>query len=123
MTVTDQLGKAGVSLAAIGSGSPDQARAFVEEFGFSGEIYVSQDLAAYKAFRLVRGIWRSLGPASILRGLGAIRAGFRQGSSAGDPWQQGGVFLVGPGEKLLFAHRDQFAGDLADLDQALAAIQ
>jgi len=123
MAVKDQLDKAGITLVAVGSGSPDQAKAFVEKFGFTGEIYVNQDLSAYRAFKLVRGIYRSLGPASILRGIGAIKDGFRQSSSAGDLWQQGGVFLLGPGEKLIFEHRDQFAGDLAKLDQVLAAIK
>ena len=123
MAVKDQLDKAGITLVAVGSGSPDQAKAFVEKFGFTGEIYVNQDLSAYRAFKLVRGIYRSLGPASILRGIGAIKDGFRQSSSAGDHWQQGGVFLLGPGEKLIFEHRDQFAGDLANLDQVLAAIK
>ncbi len=123
MAVKGQFDKAGISQVAVGSGSPDQAQAFVEEFGFKGEIYVSQDLAAYYAFKLKRGIWRSLGPASILRGIGAIKDGFRQSSGAGDHWQQGGLFLIGPGEKLRFEHRDQFAGDLVDLDQVLALIQ
>lgn len=123
MTVKEQLHKAGLSLLAVGSGSPDQAEAFAEEFGFTGELFVSQDLTAYHAFKLVRGVYRSLGPSSILRGIGAIKDGFRQSSGAGDNWQQGGVFLLGPGEKLIFEHRDQFAGDLADLDQVLAAIK
>ena len=123
MTIKDQLDKAGISLVAIGSGSPGQAQAFVRKFEFPGEIYVSQDLSAYRAFNLVRGAWRSLGPASILRGMGALKNGFRQSSTAGDPWQQGGTFLIGPGEKLLFEHRDQFAGDLVDIDQVIALIK
>jgi hypothetical protein len=55
--------------------------------------------------------------------MGALKNGFRQGSTAGDPWQQGGTFLIGPGEKLLFEHRDQFAGDLVDIDQVIALIK
>ena|SRR6056297_1703709 len=123
MTVKDQLDDAGISLVAIGSGSPGQAKAFVQKSGYPGEIYVSQDLSAYRAFNLVRGVWRSLGPASILRGIGAIKDGFRQSSSAGDHWQQGGTFFIGPGEKLLFGHRDQFAGDLVDIDRIIALIK
>ncbi len=114
------MDSAGIALAAIGSGSPDQAAAFVEQTGFAGEMYVSRSLAAYRAFRLARGFWRSLGPASIFRSIQAMKAGFRQGSCAGDPWQQGGLFLIGPGEKLVFEHRDRFAGDHADLEHALA---
>jgi hypothetical protein len=86
-------------------------------------MYVSRDLAAYKAFELIRGFWRSVGPASLYRGIYAMKKGFRQGSTAGDPWQQGGVFLIGPGDNLFFGHRDRFAGDLADLNQVLAAFR
>jgi len=123
MGVKARLDDAGIRLVAIGSGSPDHADAFVKTNGFTGEIYVSQNLAAYRAFKLVRGLWRTVGPASIYRGIQAMRNGFRQGSTAGDPWQQGGIFLLGPGERLLFEHRDRFAGDHADLSQVLAAIQ
>lgn len=84
-------------------------------------MYVSPDLAAYKAFRLVRGLWRSVGPSSVFRGIRALAKGHRQGPTAGDPWQQGGVFLIGPGERLLFAHKDRFAGDHADLSQVVAS--
>ena len=121
MGVKDQLDQHGITLVAIGSGSTDQAVSFVNAFGFTGEMYTSRDLAAYRAFRLVRGVWQSLGPASIYRGFQAMKNGFRQGPAAGDPWQQGGAFLLGPGERLRFAHRDRFAGDHADLGALLAA--
>jgi hypothetical protein len=34
----------------------------------------------------------------------------------------GGLFVIGPGGNVAFAHRDRFAGDHADLDRALAAL-
>jgi len=123
MGTKKQMDEKGISLAAMGSGTPDQANVFVEKYGFTGEMYVSPDLSAYKAFKLVRGLWPSVGPASVYRGIKAITKGFRQGSTAGDPWQQGGVFLLGPGERLLFEHRDQFAGDHADLNEVLAVTE
>lgn len=121
METKKQLEKNDIALAAIGSGTPDQASVFVEQYEFSGEMYVSPDLSAYRAFNLVRGVWRSMGPASVYRGIKALARGFRQGSTAGDPWQQGGVFLIGPGERLHYDHIDQFAGDHADLNAVLAA--
>ncbi len=123
MGIKKQLDKKDISLVAMGSGTHDQANAFVEKYGFTGEMFVSPDLSAYRAFKLVRGLWRSVGPASVYRGIKAITKGFRQGSTAGDPWQQGGVFVLGPGERLLFEHRDQFAGDHADLNEVLAAAE
>ncbi|MEZ4567852.1 MAG: peroxiredoxin-like family protein [Desulfobacterales bacterium] len=81
----------------------------MESFSFTGEMYVDPSLKTYKAFRLVRGVGRTLGPSSILRGFSAMKKGFRQGKSAGDLWQQGGMFVIDagsqPGDQMLFAHR------------------
>ncbi len=127
MDVKDQLDAAGVALAAIGSGSPDQAKKFVDAFSFNGEMYVDPSLKTYKAFNLNRGITRTLGPSSVVRGLSAMKKGFRQGKSAGDLWQQGGMFVIGPdsqtGSQMVFAHRNQAAGDQADLNAVLKAIR
>jgi hypothetical protein len=56
-----------------------------------------------------------------VRGFKAIKQGFRQGRSAGDLWQQGGIFVIGPGNKLLFEHINSMAGDEADLNDVLRA--
>jgi hypothetical protein len=122
MDIKGKLDGAGVALVVIGSGSPVGARHFVEKFNFTGEIYVNQDLSAYRAFRLQRGLWKTLGLASLIRGIQAMRKGFRQGRTDGDLWQQGGVFVMGPGNELIFQHRNKFAGDHADLDAVLAAV-
>jgi hypothetical protein len=114
MDIKDQLDSAGVSLVAVGSGTPEQARKFVKKSRFKGEMMVDPELRAYKAFKLVRGLWRTLGPESILRGITAMKKGFRQGRSEGDLWQQGGLFVLGPGRKMDFQHRNRVAGDHAD---------
>lgn len=121
MRVKDQLDRAGVALVAVGSGTPAQARRFVENFNFKGEMYLDQELAAFKAFGLVRGFWKTLGPASLVRGAKTLSQGFHQGLPAGDLWQQGGVFVVGPGNQIHFEHRDRYAGDHADPREVLAA--
>ncbi len=121
MEIKERLDKTGVALVAIGSGSTGGARHFAEKLQFKGEMYVNPDLRAYRAFGLERGIWRTLGPASLIRGIQTMGKGFRQGRTDGDLWQQGGVFVMGPGEKMLFQHRNKSAGDHADLDAVLAA--
>jgi hypothetical protein len=121
MDIKGKLDEAGIPLVAIGSGSPGGARHFIEKLHFTGEMYVNQDLSAYRAFKLERGFWKTLGPASLIRGIQAMREGFRQGRMDGDNWQQGGIFVMGPGNKLIFQHRNKFAGDHADLDAVLAA--
>ena len=123
MEIKEQLDSKGVSLVAIGSGSPEQAREFITSFTFYGEMYVDPSLKTYKAFKLNRGIARTLGPSSIVRGFSAIKKGFRQGKNAGDLWQQGGMFVIGPGDEMLFQHRNHSAGDHADLDAVLKACQ
>ena len=52
----------------------------------------------------------------------AMKKGFRQGRSAGDLWQQGGLFVIGPGPQLDFQHRNRVAGDHADLNAVLKVV-
>lgn len=121
MNIKGRLDSSGIALVAIGSGSPEGAGRFMDRLGFFAEMYVNHDLSAYRAFGLRRGLWETLGPASIIRGIQAMMQGFRQGRPDGDLWQQGGVFVLGPGDLLLFQHRNASAGDHADLDAVLAA--
>lgn len=127
MEIKDSLEAAGVALVTIGSGNPEQAKKFVKSFYFTGEMYVDSRLTTYKAFNLNRGITRTLGPSSIKRGLSAMKEGFRQGKSAGDLWQQGGMFVIDPdsqpGSQMLFAHRNRAAGDQADLNAVLKVVR
>lgn len=120
-TIKDDLDKLGVTLVAIGSGTPSQARDFVEKFNFTGEMYVDKDIGSFKAFGLERGFFKTLGPGSLAKGIKTMGKGFRQGLSAGDLWQQGGVFVLGPGNQLLFEHKDIKAGYHADPKDVLAA--
>jgi hypothetical protein len=121
MGIKDQLDHAGVALVAIGSGTPQQAQDFAKKFKFEGELYVSQDLSAYKAFYLQRGFCRTLGPKSLWRGVGTLTKGFHQGLKAGDLWQQGGVFVIGPGNQVFFEHIDSYAGENVNLQEVIAA--
>lgn len=123
MKVKPVLDRLSIGLVAIGSGSPDGARRFVQKFQFDGDMVVDPTLEAYRAFKLKRGLLETLGPTALLKGLGTMKKGFRQGSTDGDLWQQGGLFVIGPGEKIVFAHRDRFAGDHADLDQVIASLK
>ena len=123
MKIKPVLDQSAIGLVAIGSGSPASAREFLQEFQFGGEMYVDPTLETYRAFKLKRGFFKTLGPTSVLKGLGAMKNGFRQGSPAGDLWQQGGLFVIGPGEHITFVHRDRFAGDHADLDRVIASLK
>jgi len=121
MGIRERLVASGVSLVAVGSGSPPGAKRFMEDLGFDVEMYLSRNLSAYRAFGLRGGIWETLGPSTVVRAVRAMMAGFRQGTTDGDLWQQGGVFVLGPGELLLFEHRNASAGDHVDTQSLLAA--
>jgi hypothetical protein len=121
MDIKEELDAMKVALVSIGSGTPEDGRYFVEKFSYHGEMYLDPELNAYKVFNLKRGFWRTLGPSPLVRGFKAIKQGFRQGRSAGDLWQQGGIFVIGPGNKLLFEHINSMAGDEADLNDVLRA--
>lgn len=122
MGIKETLDHAGVTLAAVGSGSPHSAREFIKTFHFTGELYLNRDLSVYKAFGLKRGVTKTLGFSSLIRGMKTMKKGFRQGHAAGDLWQQGGLFVLGPGEQVVFSHRDRFAGDHTDLQKVASML-
>jgi hypothetical protein len=122
MKIKPRLDRSEIGLAAVGSGSVAHARQFVGQTGFRGEMFVDPRLQVYRAFGLHRGVRQTLGLAAILKGFAAMRRGFRQGSTAGDLWQQGGLFAIDPQGRTIFAHRDRFAGDHANLEQVAAAL-
>ena len=62
-----------------------------------------------------------LSPRVLLHASRAVRDGFRQRRTQGDPWQNGGVFLIDPRGWVLFRQISREAGDHAGLDEILAA--
>jgi hypothetical protein len=58
----------------------------------------------------------------VTKGVLAFAQGFRQGVRQGDVMQQGGTFVLGPGDRLRYEWRDRFAGDSANLDEVLEAL-
>jgi hypothetical protein len=121
--VAEEIRGRGADVAVVGSGTPDQAEAFRQEFQVPFPVYVDPSLRAYRAGRFRRGVARTLGPAALAAGFRAFRSGFRQGRTQGDPWQLGGVVVLGPGNKVHFEHRSAAAGDHADPDEILAALR
>lgn len=121
MDMKKTLDGMGIPVIVIGSSTPEQAKEFSEKFKFTGAVYVNEDLQAYQAFELERGFFKTLGLCSIKSGFKAMGQGFHQGLSAGDLWQQGGLFVMGPGNKIVFQHVDRFAGDHADPAEVVQA--
>lgn len=106
----------------IGSAGPGAIGAFRDATGYQGPVLVDPSLATYRAAGLTRGVGRLLHPQALGRMVRAFTGGFRSGAIRGDVLQQGGTFVLGPGEAVHFEWRDRFSGDGAPLDRILAAI-
>jgi hypothetical protein len=85
-------------------------------------LYVDPELRAYAAAGLKRGLRSSLSPGVILRGVRAFREGKRQGATMGDPWQQGGVFIIRPGNRVDFSYISEEAGDHPSVEAIISAL-
>ena len=118
----DDIHARGAELVIIGNGAPHFAKAFREEFELEGPLLVDPELRAYRAAGLRRGRVELLSPRMPLHALRALRSGSRQTAVEGDPWQLGGVFVVGEDGELFFEHRSREAGDHAAVGDILAAL-
>ena len=112
----------GARLVVVGNGKPFHARGFLEDYPIDALVLVDPDLKAYAAAGLRRGKAITLGFAAIRNGLRAFKKGFRQTSVKGDPWQQGGVFVVRKDGEVVYSHISQAAGDHPEPRELLEAV-
>jgi hypothetical protein len=111
MAHRDTLREAGAELVLVGTGGAHFASAFAEDQGFDGIVLVDEERRAYRAAALVRSARSTFNLQTFRAGARAAGAGFRQGRTQGDPWQQGGVFVIHPGGRVGLGHVSQHAGD------------
>ena len=78
-------------------------------------------MGSFKSFQLKRKF--GIGPAALMRYLKTLKSGFRQGVSAGDVWQQGGVVLVDHEGDAAWQHIDDGPGDHAELEVILEQVK
>jgi hypothetical protein len=121
-TALEEIRRRGAELVIVGNGTPAQAADFRTAQHIDNPLFVDPDLHAYAAAGLQRGLRTALNLRTVGHGLRALRAGQRQGATQGDPWQQGGTFVITPADRVLFAHVSQEAGDHADPAAVLAAL-
>jgi hypothetical protein len=112
----------GAGLIVVGPGRPEHLKSFREVTRFAGPLYADPSLASFRAAGLAYGWGKTFHPRSLLKGVRAFAVGFRQGVRRGNPVQQGGVFVLGPGDRVGYEWRDRFAGDNAPLSAVLAAL-
>ena len=114
---------AGGSLVFIGNGTPAMAADFAQSHAAGCSVLTDPSLESYKVMRLQRGVGRTLGPRSAIRGLRAIFNGHHQTRLAGDPWQQGGVFVIDRTGTIVYEQRNEDAGARPDRNAILAALE
>lgn len=117
----DRLEQLGVRLVVIGNGSASFIGGFREKTGFDGELYTDPKRQTFRALDLVRGVRSTVGVRVAAKAIKTYRQGFRQTATRGDPWQQGGVFVVARGGEPVYAYRPQFAGDHPPVEEVLDA--
>jgi hypothetical protein len=130
----EELRKIGVPLILIGNGNSNFAKAFIEDSQFVDEwrdaaspwkveIYVDTKLAAYSAFELRRGLLSVLAPWNF-RTMMKAKSKYKisNGELQGDGTQQGGTFIIGPGDSLYYSYPNNNLGDHAPMDEVLAIL-
>lgn len=117
-----KIHQAGAELVVIGCGSPTQARWFAEDTDLTTPIFTDPTTKAYWA----AGMKRGLGTTLTLKGLGhayrALKAGHKQTSTKGAPFQQGGLLVIAKGGAVQYSFASNEAGDHAPLAEVLDAL-
>lgn len=117
-----EIRRRGAELVVIGSGRPWHAKAFREEQGVDFLLLTDPELQAYGAAQLQRRATAVVNLRAVGAAIRAWREGHRQSATKGDPWQNGGVFVIAPPDRVLYEQRSDAAGDHAPLDDVLAAL-
>jgi alkyl hydroperoxide reductase subunit AhpC len=113
---------AGLAVAVVGMGTPEQTAAFVREVRAPFPILADPDRAAYRAYGLVEaGAGQILSLATGKAVVGALVRGNRGGSPVGDVRQLGGAFVVGRDGTVRWAKPSAFVGDHASPEELIAA--
>ena len=119
----NEFKRAGATLAAIGLGDMNYARAFREEPGITFPLLVDADRVAYKAAELKSGnllhLLRRENAEARARAKGA---GHRQHKLGQNPFQLGASFVFAPGHRDLFVHISRTFGDNAQPETLLSAL-
>jgi hypothetical protein len=119
----DRFRAKGAELHVIGNGAPHFAGAFADDVGLTAPLYTDPSLRTYRALGFGRGVRQTLlSPRSLAHAARAIRGGFRQGRTRGDPWQLGGVVVVRRNGTIAYRHVSEEAGDHAPVEAILAAL-
>jgi peroxiredoxin len=117
-----EIERRGATLVVVAPSKTEHIAAFRKSTGYKGALFVDPTLRAFRTAGLVRGRASTYHPLAVLRGIGAMARGFRQVGRHGDVVQQGGTFVLGPGNRVRYEWRDRYAGHHPDLDAVVGAL-
>lgn len=120
--VVADIREKGAELVVIGNGKPAQAAAFAKERDLEFPLLTDPRRASYRAAGLKRGIASTFRPGVAKSAVRAMASGHVQGSVQGDPWQQGGAFVLGPDGTVHFAYVSREGGDHPDPIDLVAGV-
>ena len=117
-----KLTEQGAKLVVIGNGSVEQARSFDEEYQPGFEVLTDPKLAAYRAAELKRNWLLLLDPLMWGRAIASMFRGYMPRWTRGDAIQQGGTFVIAPGDNVLFEFVSKSGGHHADPADVVSAL-
>ena len=109
-------------LVVVAPAKPEHIAGFRASTSYRGALFVDPALRAFRTAGLVRGRASTYHPLALLRGIGAMAQGHRQVGRHGDIVQQGGTFVLGPGDRVRYEWRDRYAGHHPNLDEVVKAL-
>ena len=119
----EEIETKGAGIVAIGMGRPEMAAHFRDERDVPFPLIVDHDKKTYKALEMRHGnLWEVAGPQNWPRFFKGFVTGHGVAPAKQDPMQMGGVVVVEPGGKIVYAHRASAAMDNPPLEDVLAAI-
>jgi hypothetical protein len=119
-----QITGLGAQLVVIGNGKPHHAKAFIADEKLNFPVFVDPELKAYTLAGLRRGVAATFKLASLGNAFRATRSGHRQTKLKGDPWQQGGVFVIRqPNQEVSFAYVSDTSGDHPSIESIIAGLK
>jgi peroxiredoxin len=118
-----EIRRLGAELVVVGNGTPAHAADFRDAEQVEHPLFADPELRAYAAAGLRRGVTSSIGLGTLRNAIRAWRSGKRQQGVQGDPWQQGGCFVIRQDGRVLLAQVSRVAGDHVTPEAILAALR
>jgi peroxiredoxin len=113
-----------IPVVTIGLGTAEDAAGMRDWLKIPFPILATSTTEPYAAWGLGRATSSTmLNPGTITSGIRALSKGARQGKATGDSMQLPGSFLVDQAGSIRWAHPGSHPGDIASVDELLAAIE